>query len=312
MKNLLVKIGVAMLSMGIIYVLALIFANDHYWCFKDHDTCAIEEMDYYRGLKAAAIKQENERHDSTLVTLTEHYDSKINPLKPTISTGRALEEFKKGNKQNVPEGFVALRQAFIPQALASSGETLTESPVTNISTSTPAVMHFAPAINFGRYGKILAEKGSPYASLPIERYCDENGLKARQCDLILGVAQHESQSGTDFACDYKTKTVANLLGQYYYHNPVGIKDLRPEGERERKTPDENGCYLRRFDSFEAFWKWYIPHMVVAYNWKEVTDVTYLSGCYVHGKDKDTGKCLAPALEWAGTVHGFANRVAELN
>lgn len=319
MKNLLVKIGVAMISMGIIYVLALIFANDHYWCFKDHDTCAIEEMDYYRGLKAAAIKQENERHDSTLVTLTEHYDSKINPLKPTISTGRALEEFKKGNKQNVPEGFVALRQAFIPQALASSGETLTESPIDNGNTSTKYVMHFAPdQINVGRYSKVLSEINSPYAGVPIEKYCNKEGVKEVACDILVSIAQSESSSGTHFRCNWKTPEQALKLGVEFYHNPVGFKDLRPAGERERTHPDENGCYLRRFDSFNAFWEFYVNHMVPAYGFDTRTEALTMYQCYVNGNCKPWSKLTDEQKEearnspWVNTINSFVERINKSN
>lgn len=311
MKNIIKKLAIATLVIGSVSLIAMAFASDHYWCFEDHDTCAVKEMDHYRKLRDKALADAKTSYDAAVTSVNDFYNNKkINPIKPTISAGRALEEYKKGNKQNVPEGFVALRQAFIPQAQASTGDTITEPPVNNTNIADAVSVRFAPRINAGRYSKILAEKSSPYASLPIEKYCDESGLNARQCDLILGVADHESKSGTDFKCDYKTKTVANLLGQFYYHNPVGIKDFDKDGSK--KNPDENGCYLKKFDSFETFWKWYIPHMVTAYDWDNVTDVTYLSGCYVKGVNQSTKKCLSPAYGWANTVHLFAARVVELN
>lgn len=319
MKTILFKILIAMLCGAVLFITALIFVSDHYWCFKDHDTCVIEEMDYYRGLKAVAIKQENERHEATLATLTEHYDSKIIPLKPLISTGRALEEYKKGNKQNVPEGFVALRQAFIPQALASSGETLTDSPKDNGSISTKSVMHFAPDhINVGRYSKLLSEINSPYAGVPIEKYCNNEGVKEVGCDILVSIAQSESSSGTNFRCNWKTPEEALRLGVDFYHNPGGFKDLRPAGERERTHPDENGCYLRRFDSFNAFWEFYVNHMVHAYGFDTRTEALTMYQCYVNGNCKywsqltEEQKEEARKSPWVNTINSFVERINKSN
>lgn len=324
MKNLLIKIGAAMLSGLLLYGVSLVVTGDKYWCFKDHDTCAVEEMEYWRDVRDNALKEENERHKTTEATILAYYnDGKIKPIKPTISTGKALEELQKGNKENVPEGFFALRNAFIPQANASSGELLTD---TDISIQVPpayspeentTTVRFGSTIPVGRYGKVLAEIGSPYASLPIEQYCNKAGIPEKGCDLLLGIAHAESKSGTDFKCNYKTWDEAVKLGQTVYFNPVG----RFVGNywNGRKVPDSNGCYLQQFKSWEDFWDFYTDRMANnIYNFKERTEVYTMRRLYVFGDTRPWDslsqweKNEALNSPWVQANNWFVNKVKEAN
>ncbi len=304
--KILIVLAVILIFTGAIYLNEYSNHNPLAWCFKDENVCRKEAMDKLRAEregKKDALKK-------AIVDTDNHYNPIINEIKLGLDGATIQEELKAGRKENVPEGILSLRNALIPLANASSGETMLDVPV---KTSVNHVgVRFAPDyISVGRYGEVLADLGSPYASVPIEKYCNENGLKSRQCDLLVGIAQRESQNGTDFKCNYKTKEEANKLGQEYYHNPVGIKDFSKDGTK--KNPDANGCYLRKFDSWDSFWAWYVPHMAnpSVYNWKNVTDVTYLSGCYVKGKNKQ-GYCLPPSMSWTNTVHGFAEKIQQAN
>lgn len=278
------NVFLAVCAGAFIYLLALLFTGDHYWCFKDHDTCSIEVMNYYRDIRDQKIKDENDRHTKTMATINTYYnDQKINPIKTTLSAGKVIEEYKKGNKQNVPEGFVALRQAFgIPQAYASTGDTILDAPNSHSNIESAGITRWAKQISVGRYGKVLANLGSPYASVSIEQYCNREGISEQGCDILVGIAHAESTSGTNFKCNWKTTDEAIKLGQSYYFNPVG----RFNGSyylNGRKVPDENGCYLQKFSSWDDFWAFYANKMANnLYNFKERTEAYTMYLPYVKG------------------------------
>lgn len=285
MKNVLIKIALAIGVTGCLYIVGLLTTTDHYWCFKDRDTCTIEEMKYWRDIKDKQLTEENDRHAQQVATINAYYnDQKINPLKDTLSAAAVLKEVKEGDKRNVPSEFFTLRGTLLPKAFADS------LPTDQGNTKTL------------RYQAVLTSVGSPYANVDIESGCIQAGVTQYQCDILVAIAQSESQSGKDFRSISKTKEEAIVLGQTYYHNPVGIKDLRVETERERNHPDENGMYLRRFGSWEEFWNFYPTHMKKAYFDRGGTTPASISKCYVRGD------CVYVKPAWVYRVQSFINKI----
>lgn len=304
MKNLLIKIALAIGVTGCLYVVALLTTTDHYWCFKDRDTCTIDEMKHWREVKDKQLTQENDRHATTVATINDYYnEQKINPLKLTLSAGAVIKEAKEGDKRNIPQDFLTLRSSLVPIAHADNGDGwIKDVEIKDQDSITTAQGSKKPL----RYQALLTSVGSPYADVDIESHCSNAKLSIVQCDLLVGIAQAESQSGTDFKCDYKSKDAAITLGQNAYHNPVGIKDFRDDGIK--KNPDANGCYLWMFPSWDAFWEWFPQKMIKSYAWdRQGADVSYMSGCWVKGKNK-SGGCLPPAKSWEHRVESFTSKI----
>ncbi len=300
MKNLLIKIALAIGVTGCLYVVALLTTTDHYWCFKDRDTCTIDEMKHWREVKDKQLTQENDRHATTVATINDYYnEQKINPLKLTLSAGAVIKEAKEGDKRNIPQDFLTLRSSLVPIAHADNGDGwIKDVEIKDQDSITIAQGSKKPL----RYQALLTSVGSPYADVDIESSCEKVGVEQAQCDILVGIANSESNSGTNFVCSGKTREEAIELGQGYYHNPVGIKDLRAVTERERNHPDSNGCYLRRFSSFNEFWSFYPAHMKKAYFDKGALTAPQISKCYVRGD------CRVVKPSWVYRVESFINKI----
>lgn len=285
MKSILFKIVLAIGTTLAIYVIAIVATSDYQFCFQDSDTCTINKIITYRNERDQKLKEEDDRHAQQVAAINGYYnDQKINPLKNTLSAAAVLKEVKEGDKRNVPSEFFTLRGTLLPKAFADS------LPIDQVNTK--------PL----RYQAVLTSVGSPYANVDIEAGCTKAGITQYQCDILVAIAHSESSSGTNFRSVTKTREEAIELGQNYYHNPVGIKDLRPETERERNHPDENGMYLRRFGSWEEFWNFYPAHMKVAYFDKGGNTPASISKCYVRGD------CVYVKPAWVSRVESFINKI----
>ena len=302
MKKILTYIALSVGATACIYVLSLLATGDHYWCFKDHDTCVIEEANHYRDIRDQKLKDENDRHTQSVAAINTYYnDQKINPLKNTLSAGAMLREAKEGDKRNVPSEFFTLKDSLVPIAHAdeNSGdgwikgdETTDQNSTTNSKSNTKPL----------RYQALLSSLNSPYANIDIESHCKQAGVEQAQCEILVAIAQSESTSGTNFKSNFLPTEQAIKLGQSFYHNPVGIKDMRPENERERNHPDENGMYLRRFSSWDEFWLWYPAHMKEAYFDRGSTTAASISKCYVRGD------CAIVKTGWVANINDFINKL----
>lgn len=302
MKNLLIKIAMAVGVTAAIYVIALLTTGDNFWCFKGADECAIDQIVYYRNVRDQQIKEENDRHAKQVATINAYYnDQKINPLKLTLSAGAVIKEAKEGDKRNIPQEFFTLKSSLVPIAHADEYrgdgwikdvEIKDQDSITKDQGSTKQL----------RYQALLTSVGSPYANVDIEASCERAGVEQAQCDILIGIANSESNSGTNFVCTGKSREEAISLGQSYYYNPVGIKDLRPVTERERNHPDSNGCYLRRFSSWNEFWSFYPAHMKQAYFDKGALTAPQISKCYVRGDCR----VVKPSLVYR--VESFINKI----
>lgn len=257
--------------------------GDYSWCFEDRDICTIKSMD---KLRAERDSKKAELQKQIIDTET-FYNNKINPMKSSLTGATITNEIKSGRKENVPEGILSFR--IIPQALAASGDTMNDSNV-----------RMANHISIGRYGEALANVLSPYANVPIEKYCNTAEVKQDQCDILVGIAHAESTSGTNFKCNFKTREEAIKLGQEYYFNPVGIKDFTSDGLK--KNPDDNGCYLRKFASWNAFWEFYPAHMKQAYFDKGAITPEVISKWYVGGNG-------LVKYGWVNRVKFFTNKLS---
>lgn len=283
-----------------IYVIALLTTGDNFWCFEDKDTCAINQIVYYRNLRDQQLKDEQDRHATTVATINDYYnEQKINPLKLTLSAGAVIKEAKEGDKRNIPQEFFTLKSSLVPIAHADNGDGwIKDVEIKDQDSITTAQGSKKPL----RYQALLTSVGSPYANVDIESSCEKAGVEQEQCDILVGIANSESNSGTNFVCTSKTREEAIELGQSYYHNPVGIKDLRAVTERERNHPDSNGCYLRRFSSFNEFWSFYPTHMKKAYFDKGALTAPQISKCYVRGD------CRVVKPSWVYRVESFINKI----
>lgn len=300
MKTILTKCAVAV-GVGVcLYLLAFIFGTEHYWCFKDQDTCAVEEMNHYRNVRDEKLKQENEQHMINVTAINAYYnDKKINPLKVTLSAGAVIKEAKEGDRRNIPEELLTLKNVLVPIAQADNGDGWTQDVEIKDQSSITKDQSTEKTL---RYQAVLNSVGSPYANIDIESGCNTAGVTEYQCDILVAIAQSESGSGNNFKSDFLARDEAINLGQNFYHNPVGIKDLRPKEERERSHPDENGMYLRRFESWEAFWQWYPSHMKAAYFDRGGSTPAIISKCYVRGD------CKITKPSWVHRVESFISKI----
>lgn len=283
-----------------LYLSAMVATSGHYWCFKDKDTCTIEEIEYWRGLKEQTNNELTARYNEQMAKSNDYFDNKkINPLKLTLSASAVIKEAKEGDKRNVPAEFFTLKNSLVPIAHADNGDGwIKDVEIKDQDSITTAQGSKKPL----RYQALLTSVGSPYADVDIESSCEKAGVEQAQCDILVGIANSESNSGTNFVCSGKTREEAIELGQGYYHNPVGIKDLRAVTERERNHPDSNGCYLRRFSSFNEFWSFYPAHMKKAYFDKGALTASQISKCYVRGD------CRVVKPSWVYRVESFTNKI----
>lgn len=227
----------------------------------------------------------------------------INELKKGFSAGYVIKQIQTQHMQNVHPDILTQRDEskgfnLIPKAMAASGETMLDVPAK--TNSQQVSVRFAPnQISVGRYGEVLAELGSPFASVPIEKYCNQAEVKQDMCDILVGISFAESAAGTKFRKkDMATGKIveANEEGKSTF-NPVGLKG----GGISYPTPE--GWYLRPFKSWDDFWSFYPAHMKKAYIDRGGTTPIIISKCYVGGD------CITPKAGWANRVESF---VAKLN
>lgn len=325
MKPIVFKIAIIMAAALLLSLLT--WANSFDWkmvCFSDQLTCTknkIVVLRERRDSELANLQEQEKKVQSVIVDRNTYWTSELEKEKLNLPAGYISDMIKKQDFKDVPKGIL---ESVIPKANADNGEEgtasdQTSSPKDSLSTAedtgatgikaianpdmasvTIASNAYAPM----RYKNVLTKFGSPYAETPIAQYCKEAGMGVLQCDLLVSIANSESQNGTDFKCTGISVEQAIKLGQNFYFNPVGIKDLRPEGERERSHPDENGCYLRRFDSWDDFWKFYTKHMVKAYSFDKRTEVYSMSGRY------KLGNSAMRDITWTQGVNWFVQKINE--
>lgn len=264
---------------------------------KDHDQCILQAIDMERKDRDA-FKEAREQEIANFVSqknaeITAYVtakDATIEGYKDQLKPETIEQEYKANRLQNVPSRLLKL---MVPEAKADSSEvSLSKEP-------TAAPLPVVP----NRYTAVLAKYNAPYKDVNIEQYCKDAGMAQRDCDVMVAVAQAESQMGKDFYCVQQTKAHAIELGQTYYHNPMGLMDASVHWKNGRKTMDFQGCYLRKFDSWDAFWK-FMPQSFMnpsmryyVGNWHTVEE---LSGIWVTG-NKDT-----PVDYWYKAVNGVLN------
>lgn len=318
MKTFLIKIASAIGATALIYLVSLLTTGDSLWCFKDKDTCAIDQMVHYREQRDIKIKEEEERHKTSLASINSYYnDQKINPLKLSLSAGAILKEAKEGDKRNVPQEFLTLKGSLIPIAQADNGDGWTQDDEIKDQSSITKDQSTEKTL---RYQALLTSFGSPYANVDIGAYCKEANVPQEQCDVLVGIGHSESKSGTDFTSSTLPKAEAIRLGQEVYHNPVGIKLCREvpvvylspfsgdliksstECPEFSKKPDENGMWIQRYDSWEQFWITYIYQMKRGYLDKGATTPESISKCYVRGD------CVTVKTGWVNNVKFFTAKL----
>lgn len=267
-------------------------------CSKSTDECIQDKIEYQRKytIEQDGIFEDNIKKAQDAKLKFDHDQATlIEGLKLQQTQGWGADQMKKGQLQNVPQEVLKqAKNSLIPQAQADSTPTVT----TSVQVDEPYV---------GRYTKVLAAYHSPYKNVPIDRYCNDAGLEQWRCDVLVGIAQQESQMGKDFSCKGQTKASAITLGQTYYFNPSGLTDRAVHYRKgvSGKVPDENGCYLRKFDSWDAFWQWlpksFLDSNMSYYigNWSTIKQ---LSGLWVNGFVN------APSTTWKDTVIGVVNKI----
>ncbi len=310
MKNLLIKIAMAVGVTAAIYVIALLTTGDNFWCFEDKDTCAINQIVYYRNLRDQQLKDEQDRHATTVATINDYYnEQKINPLKLTLSAGAVIKEAKEGDKRNIPQEFFTLKSSLVPIAHADNGDGwIKDVEIKDQDSITTAQGSKKPL----RYQALLTSVGSPYANVDIESHCLNAKLTQYQCDILVGIAQSESASGTNFVSTKLGREEAIKLGKEVYHNPVGLKrcievsvnDLTPVTTgcpEATKIPDENGMWIQRYDSWNQFWLTYTYQMKDRYFDRGADSPASISRSYV-------GKNGSIKPSWVYRVESFINKI----
>lgn len=298
----LIKIALVIGVSLALYLTAAVVTGDHYWCFKDRDTCTLQEIEYWRNLKEETNKRLTDNYNEQMANSNDYFDNKkINPLKLTLSAAAVMKEAKEGDKRNVPKDFFTLKSSLVP--IARADENRGDGWINDVEIKDQdSISETQVNKKTLRYQAVLTSYNSPYANVDIEGDCQRASVPTDQCDILVAIAHSESTSGTNFACKGKTRDQAIELGQNYYHNPVGIKDLRVETERERTHPDSNGCYLRRFGSWNEFWAFYPAHMKQAYFDKGGITPALISKCYVGGD------CYKVKPSWVSRVQAFINKI----
>lgn len=278
-----------------IYVIALLTTGDNFWCFEDKDTCAINQIVYYRNLRDQQLKDEQDRHATTVATINDYYnEQKINPLKLTLSAAAVIKEAKEGDKRNIPQEFFTLKSSLVPIAHADNGDGWINDVEIKDQNSITITQSNQKTL---RYQALLTSVGSPYADVDIESYCLNAELTQYQCDLLVAISGAESRFGTNFRKkDASGKIVlADEEGKKKF-NPVGLKG----GGISYPTPD--GFYLRSFQSWEDFWTQYPLIMKRGYFSKGGNTAAIISKCYV------SGDCVSVKTSWVNRVESFMSKI----
>lgn len=111
----------------------------------------------------------------------------------------------------------------------------------------------------------------------------------------------ESQVGKDFTSVKFGKQKAIEMGKAIYFNPVGktdVKNFRKIAGVVKKVPDSNGFYLRKFESWDAFWRWFPRDMKE--NGRDKLSINRLSCVHVLGPN---AKC-DRVKNWIDGVNTF--------
>lgn len=275
--------GRIFLGLGLAF--AVLVGTTMYGSNCSGDECIQKQIDQLRAEKDAYQGKINELNGN------------INELKKGFSAGYVIEQIQTQHLQNVHPDILTQRDeakgfSLIPKAMAASGETMLDVP--QRTSSGHVSVRFANQISVGRYGEVLAELASPFASVPIEKYCNEAEITQYQCDMLVGISFAESAVGTKFRKkDMATDkiVVADEEGKLTY-NPVGLKG----GGISYPTPD--GFYLRQFKSWDDFWSFYPAHMKKSYFDRGGNSPTVISKCYVGGD------CITPKASWVYRVESF--------
>ncbi len=296
MKNLLIKIALAIGVTGCLYVVALLTTTDHYWCFKDRDTCTIEEIEYWRGLKEQTNNEITNKYNEQLASSNDYFDNKkINPLKLTLSASALIKEAKEGDKRNLPQELFSLKNSLVPIAHADNGDGWNKDvEIKDQDSITTAQGNKKPL----RYQALLTSVGSPYADVDIESSCEKAGVTQKQCDILVAISGAESSFGTKYRKkDLSTGSivVADEEGKSK-HNPVGMKG------GGLSYPTEDGFYLRPFASWEDFWAQYPVIMKRGYFDRGGNTPAEISKCYV------SGDCVSVKYSWVYRVESFINKI----
>ena len=294
--------------LGVIAILFLAIQLNEYshgrldFCLKDQITCATEKMQAIRDNRDKVTQERNTfvtEYNKGTVDWNTQEDAKVEAIKATLPAGYVSELIQKGIYKDVPK---TILEKLIPEAKADS-EKLPPIVDADISLNTEEAKSTSP----NRYSAVLAKYNAPYKDVNIERYCNEAGMAQRDCDIMVAIAQQESQMGKDFHCIQQTKAYAITLGQTYYHNPMGLTDAsvhyKNYAATGKKNSDFQGCFIRKFDSWDAFWK-FMPQSFMdkdkpyyVGNWSTIKQ---LSGIWVNGNVS------SPSQSWIDTVSGVLN------
>lgn len=289
-----VIVGVAIvpaLGLGVTY-----FYDKQPSCTKSHDECLQDQIEKERDVtlsKDAAFEKQIKDIQDLKIKFDTDQAAKINGYKADQTQGWGADQKSKGQLQNVyPE---MLKQSPLTMAIPTAEADTTIDSEISLNTEK------AVSINPDRYTAVLASYHSPYQGVPIEKYCNDAGLVQWRCDIMVGIAQQESQMGKDYHCVQQTDKHAVELGQTYYFNPMGLKY---PGEKGRSM-DFNGCFVRKFESWDDFWQ-FMPRSFMdpsmAYYIGYWSTVKELSGIWKNGNINNTDK------EWYGTVSGVVNKI----
>lgn len=278
-------------------------------CFKDSLVCTLEEIEDLRDERDAITDANNEmvsKINADTVEVNKKYDDRIEEKKLKLPASFVSEMIEKEIYKDVPKSI--LRKVLdIPEAKADATKpgdiSLNTEAVKSFSVVTP--IDTEPAQN--RYTAVLAKYNAPYKNVNIEKYCNDASMLQRDCDVMVAIAQQESQMGKDFHCVQQTKAYAITLGQTYYHNPMGLSDAKVHYKNYKQTGKKNadfqGCFIRKFDSWEDFWR-FMPQSFMdksmryyVGNWNTVEE---LSGIWVNGKKS------SPSEAWYKTVKSVLN------
>lgn len=317
--NTIIKIALVIGVALALYLTALVATSDHYWCFKDKDTCTIDEIDYWRAEKEMTIQQIKQRADEQLASANDYYDNKkINPLKLTLSAAAVIKEAREGDKRNVPQDFFTLKNSLVP--IAHADENRGDGWINDVEIKDQDSISTAKGSKKPlRYQALLTSVGSPYANVDIESYCFDAKLTQYQCDILVGIAHSESASGTNFVSTKLPREDAIRLGKEVYHNPVGLKrcieikfmDKSPFSNEPyeastacpepTKIPDENGMWIQKYDSWEVFWITYTHQMKDRYFDRGADSPASISRSYV-------GKNGSVKTAWVNRVESFISKL----
>jgi hypothetical protein len=315
----LIKIALVIGVSLALYLTAAVVTGDHYWCFKDRDTCTLQEIEYWRNLKEETNKRLTDNYNEQMANSNDYFDNKkINPLKLTLSAAAVMKEAKEGDKRNVPKDFFTLKSSLVP--IARADENRGDGWINDVEIKDQDSISTAQGSKKPlRYQALLKSVGSPYASVDIESYCLDAKLTQYQCDILVGIAHSESASGTNFVSTKLPREDAIRLGKEVYHNPVGLKkcieikfmDKSPFSDEPyeastacpepTKIPDENGMWIQKYDSWEVFWITYTHQMKDRYFDRGADSPASISRSYV-------GKNGSVKTAWVNRVESFISKL----